>query len=81
MVALVVFTLCVFVIFFSEYFFAQIHSKFEAYLKLKNSAFLVQLIPARIVALYFMNINKAIHFEKTISLPESYTTLVHDKIF
>jgi hypothetical protein len=76
-----VFLLGAFVIFFSEYFFSETHSKFEAYLQLKNSAFLVQSIPSRIILLYFININRALDDQSEIKPPEGFERLVHDRIF
>lgn len=76
-----VFLLCLFVIFYSEYFFAEAHSKFNTYLQLKNSAFLIQLIPSRIIALYFTNINRMLQNQTLYNYTQSFYKITHDRIF
>lgn len=79
--AILVIALCAFVIFFSEYFFDQSQRKFAAYLKLKNSAMLVQLAPSRLLMLYFININKLLTNQTILTFPASYSGLAHDRLF
>ena len=73
--------LCTFLIFFSQYFFSQTHTKFKSYLQLKKSAMHVQLIPSRLVLLYFTNADKYMNYGQPFVYPENFLRLAHDGIF
>ena len=53
---------CFAVIIETEYFFLEAHSKFLAYIKLKDSAMMIESLAPRTLLTYLINIDKIVHF-------------------